>query len=136
MRPSKYKPEYCEEAYEILALGKTKNAVCTAFKICRDTLGNWQKEWPDFESAIKIGLAASEAHWEEIGRAGMYNKDFNDKMFRMRMLNCFGWRTIEIRELSKMGETELRAQASVVAMALELINKSSTEVSQLREDDK
>lgn len=68
---SDYRPEYCEIAANILAEGKSYAAVCAALDICRATLYNWRDDNPDFAKALNRGLQKAQAHWENIGKAGV-----------------------------------------------------------------
>jgi hypothetical protein len=68
---SKYKPEYCQVAVDILSRGKSLAAICAHLNICRDTLYAWRDAHPDFAASLKAGLQKSQAVWEDLGEQGI-----------------------------------------------------------------
>ena len=88
-RPTKYKPEYCEQVVEMFKLGMSKCAIALKLDVDVDTLDNWAKVHDDFFGAIKKGLAFSQGCWEEKGRENLENKDFNSTLWIMNMKNRF-----------------------------------------------
>ncbi len=68
---SKYKPECCDIAAEVLSRGKSLAAVCAELDICRATLYEWRDHNPEFARAISNGLQKAQRYWEEIGEQGV-----------------------------------------------------------------
>lgn len=68
---TKYKPEMCEIAQELLSKGKSLAAICREFKISRQCLYNWLESNPDFKESVDAGIQAAQAHWEDIGENGV-----------------------------------------------------------------
>lgn len=64
-RPTKYKPEFCAKAVELLAQGHSLYAVAAEFDVCIDTIFDWQRNNDDFSYALKIGKAKSAVWWEK-----------------------------------------------------------------------
>jgi hypothetical protein len=54
-RPSKYKPEYNEEAKELCMLGYTDQNLADYFKITTTCLNDWKKKYPAFSASVKEG---------------------------------------------------------------------------------
>ena len=54
-RPTKYKPEYDEQAYELCLQGAIDTQLAALFKVCVDTIGEWKRVYPSFSSAIRRG---------------------------------------------------------------------------------
>jgi transposase-like protein len=54
-RPTKYKPEYVEEAYRQSLLGKTDTELAQYFDISEATLYKWKNEYPEFSESIQNG---------------------------------------------------------------------------------
>lgn len=52
-RPSKYKPEFVEQAKVLAHVGATMEEMAEFFNIAIDTLYNWQYRHPEFSEAIK-----------------------------------------------------------------------------------
>lgn len=69
--PTKYKPEYCQIAAQVLAGGESLAAVCAELEISRPTLNTWREMHPEFENAVSIGLAKSQRDWERLGKQGI-----------------------------------------------------------------
>ena len=66
-RPSKYKPEYCEALIEHMARGLSYEAFAAQCNVCRDTLYEWEKRYPEFFDSKKIGHAKLLKFFEELG---------------------------------------------------------------------
>jgi len=90
-RPTDYKPEYCQEAIDLLDKGKSKIQLCRHFRIDRSTLTEWEKVHPEFSSAINRGVGYSEAVWMDKGEDNLENKNFNSRLWELNMMNRFGW---------------------------------------------
>jgi len=69
--PNKYKKEYAKKAADILAVGKSKAAVCAALDISRRTFYDWCAAHSEFNDAIDIAIQKCQAVWEEIGENGI-----------------------------------------------------------------
>lgn len=90
-RPSRYRPEYCQKAIEIMAVGRSKKDVAVHLGIRVETLYEWEKQFLEFSNAIKIGELLSEYWWKEIGRVNLFNANFNHVLWMMNMSNRHGW---------------------------------------------
>ncbi len=60
-RPTRYKTEYCEQAFKLCLLGATDAQLSDFFKISEKTLCNWKKKYPKFLQALKDGKAVADA---------------------------------------------------------------------------
>ena len=54
-RPSKYKPEYDEQAYKLTLLGATDKDLATFFEVEEKTINNWKIQQPSFLQSLKRG---------------------------------------------------------------------------------
>ena len=54
-RPSKFKPEYIEQAENYCLLGATDAELAKFFKVNVDTIYEWKKVHPEFSDATKTG---------------------------------------------------------------------------------
>lgn len=52
-RPSKYQPEYAEQAIKLCLLGATDAQLADFFKVSVSTLNLWKIEHPEFSASIK-----------------------------------------------------------------------------------
>ncbi|MCH7499419.1 MAG: hypothetical protein IH886_05335 [Nitrospinae bacterium] len=91
-RPSKYRPEMCDQVIELMGDGASLVEVAAKLGICKDTLHEWKKTNVEFSDSIKRGVQLSAAWWEEKGRTNLENKDFSYTGWYMNMKNRFGWK--------------------------------------------
>jgi hypothetical protein len=100
-RPTVYKPEFCQQAIDIMQDGGSKMQVCAAFTISYQTFLNWldpnhASYQKDFFESIKLGETLSQAWWEGLGKDGTsgVNTDVNATMYGFNMKNRFkeDWR--------------------------------------------
>lgn len=54
-RPTKYKPEYDEQAYKLCLLGHTDVEMAEFFEVTTSTIYQWKIDYPSFSEAIKNG---------------------------------------------------------------------------------
>lgn len=55
-RPSRYRPEFAEEARKLCLLkGATNKDLAEHFGVCEDTIIEWKKKFPEFSESIKEG---------------------------------------------------------------------------------
>jgi hypothetical protein len=60
-RPSKYKPEFVEQAYKLCLLGAKDAEIANFFGVHVDRIYEWQKKYPEFADALKRGKADADA---------------------------------------------------------------------------
>jgi len=60
-RPTKYKPEYNEQAYNYCLLGATDKELASFFDVTESTITNWKREHPKFLVSLKQGKAIADA---------------------------------------------------------------------------
>lgn len=54
-RPSKYKPEFTDQAYKLSLLGATDAELADFFEVNQDTIYEWQRNHPEFSESIRDG---------------------------------------------------------------------------------
>ena len=54
-RPTKYKPEYAEQAYKLAQEGFTDKKIADFFKVQERTVNNWKTDYPGFFQSLKRG---------------------------------------------------------------------------------
>ena len=54
-RPSKFKDEYCEQAFRLAELGATDAQIGSFFHVTEQTINNWKNDYPEFFESIKSG---------------------------------------------------------------------------------
>lgn len=60
-RPSKYKPEFAEQALKLCRLGATDKELADFFEVSESTLNLWKQEHVAFSESLKGGKAAADA---------------------------------------------------------------------------
>lgn len=83
-RPSKYKEEYAELAYNYCLLGATDLELADFFGVCEATINNWKIDYPEFLESLKKGkqIADSRVAKALFHRAiGYEAPDLDIKMF-------------------------------------------------------
>ena len=89
-RKSKFKQEYIQLIEQHLKSGYSYTSFASRLNIHIDTLYEWEKRFPEFSEAKKVGLMHAQSFWEDIGRDMAINGNFNAWKFNMK--NRFGWR--------------------------------------------
>lgn len=60
-RPTKYKPEYDELAFNYSLLGATDDQMAGYFNVTKQTLNNWKHDFPSFFDSLKKGKDEADA---------------------------------------------------------------------------
>lgn len=61
-RPTKYKPEYAEQAYKYCLLGAKDEDLARLYDVDITTIDNWKHAHPEFFGAIKEGREEADAN--------------------------------------------------------------------------
>lgn len=64
-RPSKYKPEYAEQAAKLCKLGATDAVLADFFGVAVSTINLWKVQHPEFSESIKLPKAESDERVEQ-----------------------------------------------------------------------
>ncbi len=59
-RPSKYKPEFCEQGQKLCELGATDREVAEFFEVSESTLNVWKLSHKKFSECLKLGKQHSD----------------------------------------------------------------------------
>jgi hypothetical protein len=60
-RPTKYEPEYAEQALKLCRLGATDKELADFFQVNEDTINEWKKVQPEFSESLKNGKLMADA---------------------------------------------------------------------------
>lgn len=95
-RPTKYKPEMCDQIIELGKQGASKHEMAAEIGIRFSTWNNWEHSNPIFMEAVSEALAQSQAWWEKNGRIATFGgyDGFNATSYIFQMKNRFSndWR--------------------------------------------
>jgi hypothetical protein len=64
-----------KEIVPFMSQGYSKEALAGHLSICKDTLYEWIKKYPDFSDAIKEGASKSQMFWEQLGMKGVFTDE-------------------------------------------------------------
>lgn len=64
-RPTKYRPEFAEQAAKLCALGANDREVADFFKVTEQTVNNWKSAHPEFFESLKVAKATADARVEQ-----------------------------------------------------------------------
>jgi len=84
-RRPKFKEEYCDMLIDHMASGLSYETFAAIIRTHRSTLYNWEKQYPQFLDAKKLGKEAAQVFWEKIGLA----QAVGDKTYGKG--NCASW---------------------------------------------
>lgn len=128
-----YKEEvHCPMIIDVMSKQGTMAAFCKKAGISDGLFSRWTKKFPLFNECYQIGKMISKANWEEEGRKGVYDEDFNLAYWK----SVGVWRYAEGKNKIKM---DIEAQASPYEQYKQLIEHASkgelnaSEIKQLME---
>ena len=87
-RPTKYRDDMPQRAYAVLAAGKSIAKVAATLDVAKSQVYEWMKVYPDFQDAIKRGVAVAESIWDDED----FRPDMNPLRYKLHMAQRFGWR--------------------------------------------
>lgn len=90
MRPTKFKPEYCELVINTMAEGKSLAAAAAQLRVARSTFYEWAKNHPEMAEAVAIGKDLSLAYWEQLAHdTATGESNGNASVLNFQMKNRF-----------------------------------------------
>lgn len=106
-RPTKYKPEYCEQVVALGKEGKSLVQMCAAFDIARSTIDQWAEDNPEFSEALARAKVYAQDWWEEVGQKALWADKFNAPVWKKSMEARFRDDYTERKELDHNGQIVL-----------------------------
>lgn len=91
-RPTKYRPEYCDDIIDYMSQGFSKEAYAGKIRVSKHRIYDWMKKYKAFRHAVKQGEVGCQQHWEEIGHDMALAGQGNAAIWIFNMKNRFGWR--------------------------------------------
>jgi transposase-like protein len=102
-RPTKYKPEFCEQVIELGKKGKSLAQMAAHFDVARSTIDQWAEDQPDFSEALTRAKAHCQAWWENVGQEAMFMDKFQSAVWTKSMQARFRDDYTERQELKHEG---------------------------------
>ncbi len=92
-RPTKYRPEMCDQLPEIYRYGADIGEACVQLGISRRTYYNWKEAHPEFKRATDWGEQLSLAWWTRLGaKMATGEVEGSAAVWIFNMKNRAGWR--------------------------------------------
>jgi transposase len=93
-RPTKYRPEMCEQVIEWGREGKSRTWMAANLGIDRSTIDRWADAHDDFRAALSHAKALEQAWWEDEGQRGIRLQGFGGSAWGRSMAARFpdDWR--------------------------------------------
>lgn len=88
-RPTKYKPEYCEQIIELGKAGKSIAQMASHFDVDKASIFRWSEESEDFRTALARARAHSQTWWENAAQQNMDNRNFNAQLWLKSVASRF-----------------------------------------------
>lgn len=116
-RPTKYKPEYCEQLIKHMGEGFSFESFAAVVEITESTLYEWKLKNKEFSEAHKKGYGANRMFWEKISLDYLVSdKDtkFNSTVWIFNMKNRFGWKDRHEIDTNVSGNVTFQLAAPIV----------------------
>ena len=113
-RPSKYDPAYCKKAVDFLSDGYSITALAGSLGIGISTLYDWEKAFPEFSAALKVGRAGATKWWEDKARDAAEQGNATAIVFGLKNRASNEWR-------DKV-ETEHSGEVKLTGVQVEFVN--------------
>lgn len=100
-RPSKYRPEFCQDVVEYMGQGFSKEAFAGKIGVSSQQIYRWMKKHKQFRTAIRKAENACQNFWEELGIRLVLAGQGNATAWIFNMKNRFrktGWADITKNE--------------------------------------
>lgn len=84
-RPSRYKPEYCEQVIELGKRGFSPAMIASELDVDRKSLYDWADKHHEFATALTRAKSEEQAHWERMGMDNIKERQFQSSVWAKSM---------------------------------------------------
>ena len=88
-RPSKYKPEFCQQIIELGKQGKSIAQMASHFDVDKASIYDWAASQEEFSTALARAKAHSQTWWENKAQENMDNRNFNAQLWLKSVASRF-----------------------------------------------
>lgn len=88
-RPTKYKPEYCEEIIALGKQGKSIAQMAAHFDVDKASIYDWAANHEEFSTALARARACSQTWWEDKAQENLGCRDFNAQLWLKSVASRF-----------------------------------------------
>lgn len=140
-RPSKYKPEYCEQILELGKQGKSIAQMASFFDVDKASIFDWAAAHEEFSTALARAKAHSQTWWEDKAQAHLGSRDFNAQLWLKSVASRFredytekqvtevsgpGGAPMQVESVAKIDATALDADQREALKAALLLSESTS----------
>jgi len=110
-RQTIYTDDMPDKLAEAMFNGVSIERFCRNVRICKQSLYNWIKIYPELMDAFLLGKNDCEAYWEDWLVKNLDNKNVNYGLTKMFFTNRFGWKDKTEQETTvRLDETTQKAK--------------------------
>jgi hypothetical protein len=91
-RPSKYKPEYCQQVIDTMSEGYSLTAFAGSITVAAETVYAWMERYADFSDAVARARARRVMWWEHKLKTSRKGAETSAAMFALKNANPLEWR--------------------------------------------
>jgi transposase len=88
-RPSKYRPEYCDEIIDLGKNGKSIAQMAAHFDVDKASVFRWAEEHEDFRTAFARAKTHSQKWWEDQAQKNLSDRNFNAQLWLKSVASRF-----------------------------------------------
>ena len=88
-RPTKYKPEYCEQIIQLGKEGKSIAQMASFFDVDKASIFDWAASHEDFSTALARARVHSQNWWEDKAQQNLASRDFNAQLWLKSVASRF-----------------------------------------------
>lgn len=88
-RPSKYRPEYCDEIIDLGKDGKSIAQMAAHFDVDKASVFRWAEEHEDFRTAFARAKTHSQKWWEDQAQKNLSDRNFNAQLWLKSVASRF-----------------------------------------------
>lgn len=86
-RPTDYEEKYCAEVIELGRQGKSITQISALLNVSKQTIYNWEKQFPDFLDATTRARELAQAWWEDQGQENLTSPVFQSSLWS-KQVSC------------------------------------------------
>lgn len=101
--PSKYKPEYADEAMKLCLLGAKDKELADFFNVSESTLNKWKIDYPEFSESLREGKENADAKIAHSLYQQALQGNTTAQIFWLKNRRRQDWRDKQEHELSGPG---------------------------------
>lgn len=113
-RPTKYRPEYCQQLIEHMSNGFSYETFAATIGCSRAVIYDWESQHPEFLDAKRAAFEKSQQWWEQQAALGLWqDKDgpqLNTTLWIFNMKNRFGW--TDKREVAQTIDANVKQESA------------------------